>query len=87
MENMPNEQKKPSVAPLVLGILSFLGLLSPIIGLVLGIIGLVMSSKDKKLPDSKFGKIGFILSIIGIVLSIANWIYGAVIIANALKSK
>lgn len=46
-----------------------------------------MSSKDKKLPDSKFGKIGFILSIIGIVLSIANWIYGAVIIANALKSK
>ena len=61
------QKKKPS---LILGILSIvLGLLSPIVGLILGIIGLVLAFSYQK--DYKTEKI---LNIVGLVVSVLNWI-------------
>ena len=65
------QKKKPS---LVLGILSIvLGLLSPIVGLVLGIIGLVLAISYQKESQLDY-KTEKILNIIGIVVSVLNWI-------------
>ena len=67
------EKKKAS---LVLGILSIvLGLLSPIAGLVLGIIGLVLANSHQKESGLDY-KTEKILNIIGIVVSVLNWIVG-----------
>lgn len=89
-----NKQQLPNAsATLVLGILSIVtGCF--ILGLVLGIIGLAISSKDKKMyeqnPDAYagFGSLnaGRILSIIGIVLGgliILYWIVWVLIIGDA----
>ena len=65
------EKKKAS---LVLGILSIvLGLLSPIVGLILGIIGLVLAISYQKESQLDY-KTEKILNIIGIVVSVLNWI-------------
>ncbi|VTS69997.1 DUF4190 domain-containing protein [Streptococcus australis] len=65
------QKKKPS---LILGILSIvLGLLSPIVGLILGIIGLVLAISYQKESQIAY-KTEKILNIIGIVVSVLNWI-------------
>ena len=69
---MNSQQKKKS--SLVLGILSIvLGLLSPIVGLILGIIGLVLAISYQKESQLDY-KTEKILNIIGIVVSVVNWI-------------
>ncbi len=88
------KQQLPNAsASLVLGILSIVtGCV--FIGLVLGIIGLVISSKDKKMYDQNpqaydgYGSLnaGRILSIIGIVIGglvLFYWIIWVVIIGGA----
>jgi len=71
------EKKKAS---LVLGILSIvLGLLSPIVGLVLGIIGLVLANSHQKESELDY-KTERILNIVGIVVSVLNWILALVMI-------
>ena len=71
------EKKKPS---LVLGILSIvLGLLSPIVGLVLGIIGLVLANSHQKEYELDY-KTEKILNIVGLVISVLNWIAALVMI-------
>ena len=71
---MDTQEKKKH--PLILGILSIvLGLLSPIVGLILGIIGLVMANSSQKESGLDF-KRERILSIVGIVVSVLNWIAG-----------
>ena len=71
---MNAQQKKK--ASLVLGILSIvLGLPSPIVGLILGIVGLVMANSSQKESGLDF-KRERILSIVGIVVSVLNWIAG-----------
>lgn len=88
------KQQLPNAsAALVLGILSIVtGCV--FIGLVLGIIGLVISSKDKKMYDQNpqaydgYGSLnaGRILSIIGIVIGglvLFYWIIWVVIIGGA----
>ena len=75
---MDTQEKKKH--PLILGILSIvLGLLSPIVGLILGIVGLVManSSQKESCLDYKTEKI---LNIVGIVISVLNWIAALVMI-------
>ena len=73
------QKKKPS---LILGILSIvLGLLSPIVGLVLGIIGLVLANVYQK----EFGldyKTERILNIVGIVVSVINWVAGLLLMMH-----
>ena len=71
------EKKKAS---LVLSILSIvLGLPSPIVGLILGIGGLVMANSSQKESGLDF-KRERILSIVGIVVSVLNWILAIAIV-------
>ena len=76
--NMSSQQKKkPS---LILGILSIvLGLLSPIVGLVLGIIGLVLANVYQKESGLDY-KTERILNIVGLVVSVLNWIVAIALI-------
>ena len=65
---------------LVLGILSIvLGLLSPIVGLILGIIGLVLANSHQNQSGLVY-KTEKILNIVGIVISVLNWIAALVMI-------
>ena len=69
---MNSQQKKKH--SLVLGILSIvLCLLSPIVGLVLGIVGLVLAISYQKESQLDY-KTEKILNIIGLVVSVLNWI-------------
>jgi hypothetical protein len=68
------ESKNLAVIGLVLGILSLvlafiIGLVIPFIPLVLGIVGLILSSKAGKIEKTGMGTAGFVLSIIGLILS------------------
>ena len=73
------EKKKPS---LVLGILSIvLGLLSPIVGLILGIIGLVLGNSHQNQSGLNY-KTEKILNIVGMVISVLNWIAGVVLMMH-----
>ena len=75
---MNSQQKKKS--SLILGILSIvLGLLFPIVGLILGIIGLVLAFSYQKESQIAY-KTEKILNIIGIVVSVLNWILAMAII-------
>ena len=88
----PKQQLPNAAATLVLGILSIVTGCG-FIGLILGIIGLVISSKDKKMYDQNpqiydgYGSLnaGRILSIIGIVLGglVLFWIIWILIIGGA----
>jgi len=82
---MEQNDKSPAVAPLVFGILSFTGILIALFGYIFGIIGLVLSIKDKKEPNSKYGKAGMILSIIGLVITVINSIVGVIIMMGMMK--
>ena len=71
------QKKKPS---LVLGILSIvLGLLSPIVGLILGIIGLVLAFSYQKESGLNY-QTEKILNIVGLVVSVLNWILAIAIV-------
>ena len=73
------EKKKPS---LVLGVLSIvLGLLFPIVGLVLGIVGVVLANSHQKESEPDY-KTERILNIVGIVISVLNWIAGVVLMMH-----
>ena len=64
------ENKETYTAGLVVGILSIpCGLLIAISGWVLGIVGIAINSKNK---NEKNTTAGLVLSIIGLVLSVAN---------------
>lgn len=63
-----------------MGILSIiLGLLFPIVGLILGIIGLVLAISYQKESQLDY-KIENILNILGIVISVVNWIVAIALI-------
>ncbi|RXX23578.1 DUF4190 domain-containing protein [Streptococcus oralis] len=71
------QKKKPS---LILGILSIvLGLLSPIVGLILGIIGLVLAFSYQKESGLNY-QTEKILNIVGLVVSVLNWILAIAIV-------
>ena len=66
--------KEKKKNPLFLGILSIiLGLLFPIVSLILGIIGLVLAFSYQKESGLDY-KIDKILNIVGLVVSVLNWI-------------
>lgn len=70
--NMNSQEKKKH--SLVLGILSIvLGLLFPIVSLILGIIGLVLAFSYQKESGLDY-KTEKILNIVGLVVSVLNWI-------------
>jgi len=75
-EKVANSQEdtysKPALSPLVLGILAFSGLMVAVLGYIFAIPGLIISMRDRKKPNSKYGKIGMILSSIALILTIGN---------------
>ena len=75
-------KKQNYTAGLVLGILSIpCGLLIAISGWVLGIIGIVLNAKNK---DNFNTTAGLTLSIIGLVLSVINSIFGVLLQLHVL---
>ena len=71
------EEKKTYTAGLTLGILSIpCGLIIAILGWILGIVGIVQNVKNK---ENYKTTAGLVLSIIGLVVSIANSIAGIII--------
>lgn len=76
-----------AIAALVLGICSFLGLCSPIVGIVCGIVGICLggSAKSQGCVDSK-ATAGIILGIIGIIVSIAIWIISYLTVMNTMNT-
>jgi hypothetical protein len=55
----------------IFGVLSMVFSLNfPLGGIIVGIIGVIFSTKQKKINKTKFAKAGLILSIIGVILSI-----------------
>ncbi|MFJ3036126.1 hypothetical protein SAMN05660766_0412 [Curtobacterium sp. 314Chir4.1] len=76
-----------AIAGLVLGIVGLvLAFFIPIIGLILGIIGLVLALVARNRGAGSRGVLlgGIIISAIAIVAAIANWIIGAMIVANTM---
>lgn len=88
MDNKPTGAVPSMILGLISVILSFIvGLLAPYIPLILGIIGLVLAVNANKVAKSGMGTAGFVLSIIGIVLSgiyMILWIACAGIIGAAV---
>lgn len=64
-------QVEKSKAPMILGVSSLIAWIIPAIGLIVSIAGIVISSKRLKEDNCKAYKIGRVLSIVGIVLSVA----------------
>ena len=72
--------KEKKKNPLFLGILSIiLGLLFPIVSLILGIIGLVLAFSYQKESGLDY-KIEKILNIVGLVVSVLNWIVAVAVV-------
>jgi hypothetical protein len=74
--------KGKSIAGMVLGILSVLTCWLPYVGLILGIIGLILSALGLKNEDARGMAIaGLVTSIIGIILGLWPVLFAATIIA------
>jgi DNA-directed RNA polymerase subunit RPC12/RpoP len=74
-----NLEPKKSMASLILGIVGLLAWLIPLVGFPVTIIGLILGIRKKYLP-------GIILNIIGLVLTLGNSIWGAILGAQAVLS-
>jgi|GEM_PF-3634026 len=73
------------IASLVLGILSLL--ISPLIGLILGIVAVAISSpKGMDQKNANYAKVGRILGIIGIILGVISTIVMVIVFIEALQS-
>ena len=72
--------KEKKKASFVLGILAIVfGLLFPIVGLILGIVGLFLAVSHQKESQLNY-KTEKILNIVGIVVSVLNWILALMIL-------
>ncbi len=82
---MESQSNKRAIAALVLGIVSFLGLCSPILGIICGIIAIILGIlvAHSDMPDKR-ATAGMICGIIGLVLGIAMWIIGMVMSYQSL---
>lgn len=85
--HVPGQQpvKNHQTSSLVLGILSILSaLLSPMLAFILGGIGLVFASSDRKNFGPQTSRAGRICSIVGIVLGVVMWIASFVFLMNTV---
>ncbi|MBZ2106295.1 DUF4190 domain-containing protein [Streptococcus mitis] len=72
------EKKKPS---LVLGILSIVAsLLLPVVGIVLGVLAIIEANSRQKESGLDY-KTERVLAIIGIVVSVINWVAGIILMS------
>lgn len=72
-----DSQIKKSKKPMLLGILSLVTWILPIIGLIVSTFGIAIASKKLKEDKCKAYQIGLLLNIIGIVLSLLCWIFAS----------
>ena len=75
--NLVKEKKGLSIAALVLGLVGLLAWILPIIGLPVGVVGLVLGIVGIKKGARKRAVAGIVLSIISLLLTIANASIGA----------
>ncbi|BDC00531.1 hypothetical protein LTX14_002684 [Clostridium perfringens] len=80
---MENQIKK-SKSPIILGVISCIAWFFPLIGLIISIVGIIMSSKKIKEFSCKAYKIALALNIIGLVLTIINSIAGMIMVYHKL---
>ena len=74
---MESVKVKKSKKPIILGVVSLITWLIPVLGAITSIFGITVSLKRKKECEcNKSYKIGFILSVIGLILTICNFIIG-----------
>ncbi len=73
--------KSKAIAGLVLGILSIPSAILPLIGIPMGILGVVYSIKGKRQSEG-MGVAGLICSIIGLIFSVLNAIWGVYLAAT-----
>ena len=72
------EKKKPS---LILGILSIVAsLLIPVVGIVLGVLAIIEANSRQKESGLDY-KTERVLAIIGIVVSVINWVAGIILMS------
>lgn len=69
----------------ILGIISLIAWLIPLFGYPVTIIGIIMSAIGIKNEKKSQATIGLVLSIIGLVLTLANSIAGVLMFSDVLK--
>ena len=67
-----------AIASLILGIVSFLGLCSPIVGVICGGLAIGFGNSGRQSSKKGMGTAGFALGIVGLILSIIVWILAIV---------
>lgn len=72
---MPKATSGSAITSLVLGIIGVIINFIPYIGATVNVIGLVFGVRANKISKSGIGTAGFILSLIGLVLSVLFFIY------------
>lgn len=82
---MDNQIKK-SKAPIILGVISCVDWLIPLVGIVTSIVGIILSYKKIKEFSCKAYKIALALNIIGLLLTIINFVVGFIMLYNKLAA-
>jgi hypothetical protein len=82
---MEKKNNSKAVAGMVLGIVGVFAAILPLLGLPVNVVGLVMGILGIKSEKKGMAKAGVILSSIGLVLTIANAVAGAIIALNMMK--
>lgn len=67
---------------LVFGLISLLGLFAPLIGILFGCMGIAYGNKGKMSSKKGMAKAGFVLGIIGVVLSAILWVVNIILIVS-----
>lgn len=75
-------QVKKSKKPMILGIISLVAWIIPIVGAIVSVFGIVISSKRLKEDKCKAYKIGLGLNILGLISSILYFAYSYYLIMN-----
>lgn len=72
-----NIQQNQSKSPLVLGILSLITWILPIVGYPVSIVGIIMSVKQMKVENNTKIKVCLALNILGVIASTGSAVFGA----------
>lgn len=84
MEENPKKSSDKATSSLILGIISLVTWLLPLIGYPISIVGLYLGISDRKKEKNTFSKVGIILSAIGLGITAINSIAGVIIALRQL---
>jgi hypothetical protein len=78
-----SDQSGAATGALVCGIVGIPGaLLSPIVGIALGIIALVLGTRSRTSSKKNLAIVGMVLGVIALIIAIINWILGIVFFSD-----